>query len=106
LVRVHLAGYVGSPGGIILSVSEWLVVRRGRSNRYEVKRQFCSYHAWRRANPRVDLVRYDTAHGGQLHRHRFDGEGREVAIEQMPVLAWPALDDVVREAVALAAPKT
>lgn len=70
------------------------------ARRIEVKTEEYSYHAFvRTPQPRRDLFRYDNSHGGldTLHRHTFDDEGRELALQAIEHDLLPPLDRVIRE---------
>ena len=103
LARVNLRGRIVCAERVVIAVNEWLAVRRGPTNRYQVLGESHSYHAFKRASPRVDILRYDDAHG-PLHRHYFDAAGREIRVEAIELETLPRLDFVVREAVSLVAP--
>jgi hypothetical protein len=80
-----------------------LAVRRSQRGRYEVRGISYSYHAWLRESE-LDLLRYDTSHGmGELHRHFFDDQGREVEVRPIVLADLPTLTGVIEEAVGLAA---
>lgn len=103
LLRVNVRGWIACADRAVIAVNKWLMVRRGPHNRYEVKGEDYSYHAWVRGNPRRELFRYDSAHGlDRLHRHVFDEDGRETDIIPVSLDALPRLDLVVHEAVGLA----
>jgi hypothetical protein len=100
---VHLAGQIDCANGVALDVNKWLAVRRSRRGRYEVRGVSYSYHAWLRESE-LDLLRYDTSHGmGELHRHFFDDQGREVEVRPIVLADLPTLTGVIEEAVGLAA---
>ena len=76
------------------------LVVRTRRGRPQVRTALYSYHglAWRDGEV-VDLVRYDNSHGGTgaLHRHVFDGAGRDLGKEPLALEELPPLSGVVRE---------
>lgn len=105
LVLVTIRGRLTCRDSLSVRVDKKLNVRRGQANRHEVRTFSYQYHAWvrqRPGSPRRDVVRYDNslAHDGTLHRHLFDRDGRETAIESVPVAEMPTLDEFVRLAVA------
>jgi hypothetical protein len=102
---VLVRGRVACRAGVLVSIEETLRVRPGRHHRLEIQTRFQHYHAWVSGDdarfPR-DLVRYDNAHGRELHRHVFDGSGRERRLEPVARSEMPAIDEFIREAIALA----
>lgn len=102
LVRVNLRGRVVCRDGVVLVVNKWLRVRRGSSGRNEVLGEFYSYQAYRRGKRPVPILRYDNAHGSEIHRHFFDPAGREIGTQRISMESLPRLDLVIREAIAIA----
>lgn len=100
LVQVNLRGRLVCASLVVVVVNSWFAVRRGRGNRYAVLGTQYSYHAYKRGRPRRDVLRYDDSHG-QLHRHHFDRQGREIGIEPVDLDDLPRLDQIVFEAVLL-----
>jgi len=100
---VHIAGRIECSNGVVIEADKWLAVRRGRSNRHEVKGVSYSYHAWRQGVDK-ELLRYDTSHGmDSLHRHAFDrATGDEIEIQPIRLEELPTLAGVIEEAVRLA----
>jgi hypothetical protein len=104
LLALSMRGHVFCRDDVVLRVDEKLAWRRGRNNRLEVTAEHYQYHAWQRARPgrrRRNLLRFDDAHGGRLHRHWFDLLGRETEVQDIDRESMPALEAVIREALAL-----
>lgn len=106
LLALSLEGRILCLGHVAVRVDQSMAVRRGPSNRYEVRTVFVQYHAWIRpgaVGPRRNLVRYDNAHSSQLHKHIFDQYGKE-SRPSLPIdfADLPSLEAFIREAVAIA----
>jgi hypothetical protein len=102
-IAVHVVGRVACINNVVVQVSKYLSVRRGRDNRLEVLGNQYSYYAWQR--PRRSLFRYDNAHGGleTLHLHRFDTDGRQTSNEPVAIDELPRLDFIIKHAVSVGA---
>lgn len=102
VIQVKLEGEVVCTSGVRVRVLEWLIAERRKQNRLHVQTTFYQYHAWRpRAPgrlPEQSILRFDQAHGSDLHRHYFDAAGNEVRSETISPDAMPRLSDVIREA--------
>jgi hypothetical protein len=101
IVRVR----VSCREAILTRIQQQLDVRRNRHNRLEVRGRFYQYHAWlhqRPGHPRRDLLRYDNAHGAELHRHTFDRASHQRLIESVARADMPTIAEFIREAIALA----
>ena len=100
LAAVNLRGRIECCERIVIAVNKWLDTAINDWSQLVVQGRSYSYHAWVRARPRRDLLRYDDGHG-ELHRHFFDATGVEVGIQPVALDSLPRLDLLIREAVAL-----
>lgn len=98
--QVRLDGIIHCADGVALDVTKFMDVRY-ESGRMEVISTYYRYHAWRPGASGESVVRYDQAHG-QPHCHRFERDGRMSLQTQLTLDEMPRLDEVVREAVAIA----
>jgi len=101
LVTVHIRGRVECVNNVLIFVDKWLEARRGHQNQHEVRGYRYSYHAWLRNTERT-ILRYDSAHGEELHRHVLRPDGNEVR-EPITIDRLPTLTDFIEESIALAA---
>ena len=105
LAAVQLSGIVVCAEEVLIRIDKKMLVRRDGRNRYQVKTEFYQYHAMTAGfggRTRRNLIRYDNAHEGRLHRHVFNAAGDEIRIVDVPLEAMPTLDEFVRIRVSLA----
>lgn len=96
---MYLQGAITTASGGVLHVRKRLAVRT-RRGRTQVLTALYIYHGlvWRDGRA-VDVLRYDNTHGdtSALHRHVFDGAGRDLGKEPLALEELPPLSDIVRE---------
>jgi hypothetical protein len=101
LVAVSLQGHIECRDRVVLFVDKNMEVRRDTRGRDLVRTVDYGYHA-RLMSRRLDLFRYDSAHGS-LHRHDFDVRtGVELGTRAIERDELPTLDGIVREAIDIA----
>jgi hypothetical protein len=103
LARARLYGRIDCVERVSVLIDERFAARRGAANRIEIRATGYTYHAWLQGDRPRDLLRYDSAHGlAELHKHGFDLNGNDLGIQPVALEALPWVDEIVREAVALA----